>query len=66
MSLFQSLAQAVGVVGIVQCDFLEPIHNKQDFNKTDRYKLVLFLCGIKLNLRQKQGICPNYNYFCYP
>ena len=37
-SLLQSAVQAIGVVGIVQCDFLEPIHNKQDFNKTDRYK----------------------------
>ena len=30
--------QGVGVVGVVEVDFLEPIHNKQDFNKTDRYK----------------------------
>ena len=26
------------MVGVVELDFLEPIHNKQDFNKTDRYK----------------------------
>ena len=30
----------------MQCDFLDPIHNKQDFNKTDRYKLVVFHCVI--------------------
>jgi len=28
----------VGVVGVVEADFLEPIHNKQEFDKTDRYK----------------------------
>ena len=30
----------MGVVGVVELDFLEPIHNKQDFNKDDRYKYV--------------------------
>ena len=27
-----------GVVGVVEVDFLEPIHNKQDFLKTEKYK----------------------------
>lgn len=28
----------VGVVGVAQVDFLQPIHNKQDFNKDEKYK----------------------------
>jgi len=36
--ILQMSGQGVGVVGVVEVDFLEPIHNKQDFNKTDRYK----------------------------
>ena len=28
----------VGVVGVVETDFLEPIHNKQDFNRTEKYR----------------------------
>jgi len=27
-----------GIVGVVEADFLDPIHNKQEFDKTDRYK----------------------------
>ena len=33
----------MGVVGVVELDFLEPIHNKQDFNKDDRYKYVVIV-----------------------
>ena len=29
-----------GIVGVVEADFLDPIHNKQEFDKTDRYKWV--------------------------
>jgi len=40
--LFYHVAQlngsGKGVVGVVEVDFLEPVHNKQDFNKTDKYK----------------------------
>jgi hypothetical protein len=37
---------------VVKCDFLEPVHNKQDFNRTDQYKLVFphfLLCDICLS-----------------
>jgi hypothetical protein len=27
----------VGVVSMIDKDFLEPVHNKQDFNRTDKY-----------------------------
>lgn len=45
----QANVQAIGVVGIVQCDFLEPIHNKQDFSKTDRYNSFINAIGQKMN-----------------
>jgi len=31
-------ATGAGIVGVVEADFLDPIHNKQEFDKTDRYK----------------------------
>lgn len=37
MSL-QANNQGVGVIGIIECDFLDPTHNKQDFNMTDTYR----------------------------
>ena len=28
----------VGIVGICEADFLEPTHDKQNFNRTDKFK----------------------------
>lgn len=28
----------IGVVGIIECDFLKPAHNKQDFEYTKEYR----------------------------
>ena len=28
----------VGVVGVIECDFLQPTHNKQDFDYTKAYR----------------------------
>ncbi|XP_064598348.1 MORC family CW-type zinc finger protein 3-like isoform X2 [Liolophura sinensis] len=39
----------VGVVGVVELNFLEPIHNKQDFNKTTQYNSCINALGVKLN-----------------
>ncbi|XP_029368037.1 MORC family CW-type zinc finger protein 3 [Echeneis naucrates] len=39
----------VGVIGIIQCDFLKPAHNKQDFEYTKEYRLTLGALGLKLN-----------------
>ncbi|CAI9739999.1 family CW-type zinc finger 3-like [Octopus vulgaris] len=39
----------VGVVGVVEVDFLDPIHNKQDFKRTDRYNTFMTSLGTKLN-----------------
>lgn len=30
----------VGVVGIIECNFLKPTHNKQDFDYTNEYRYV--------------------------
>ncbi|CAL8344689.1 unnamed protein product [Boreogadus saida] len=30
--------QGIGVIGVIECNFLEPTHNKQDFDNTDKYR----------------------------
>ncbi|CAL1613592.1 unnamed protein product [Knipowitschia caucasica] len=39
----------VGVIGVIECDFLKPAHNKQDFEYTKEYRLTLGALGMKLN-----------------
>ncbi|XP_004842456.1 MORC family CW-type zinc finger protein 3 isoform X2 [Heterocephalus glaber] len=39
----------VGVVGIIECNFLKPTHNKQDFDYTNEYRLTVTALGEKLN-----------------
>ncbi|KAM4795612.1 MORC family CW-type zinc finger protein 3 [Rhinophrynus dorsalis] len=39
----------VGVVGVIECNFLKPTHNKQDFDYTNEYRLTLTALGEKLN-----------------
>ncbi|XP_030002292.1 MORC family CW-type zinc finger protein 3 [Sphaeramia orbicularis] len=39
----------VGVIGVIECNFLKPAHNKQDFEYTKEYRLTLGALGIKLN-----------------
>ncbi|KAJ6662439.1 hypothetical protein lerEdw1_011852 [Lerista edwardsae] len=39
----------VGVVGIIECNFLKPTHNKQDFDYTKEYRLTIHALGEKLN-----------------
>ncbi|XP_064628508.1 MORC family CW-type zinc finger protein 3-like [Lineus longissimus] len=41
--------RGIGIVGIVQVDFLQPTHIKQDFIKTDRYNSFMTNLGVKLN-----------------
>lgn len=40
--------QGVGVIGIIECDFLDPTHNKQDFNMTDKYRKTMNSVELKL------------------
>lgn len=39
----------VGVVGVIECDFLQPTHNKQDFDYTKAYRACIAALGNKLN-----------------
>ncbi|XP_053497051.1 MORC family CW-type zinc finger protein 3 isoform X4 [Ictalurus furcatus] len=43
------LRSGVGVIGVIECNFLKPAHNKQDFEYTKEYRLTLAALGIKLN-----------------
>ncbi|XP_061092202.1 MORC family CW-type zinc finger protein 3-like isoform X1 [Conger conger] len=40
--------KAMGVIGIIECDFLTPTHNKQDFDATEEYRKVKQKLGEKL------------------
>uniref|UniRef100_A0ABM5FXT9 MORC family CW-type zinc finger protein 3 isoform X1 n=1 Tax=Pogona vitticeps TaxID=103695 RepID=A0ABM5FXT9_9SAUR len=39
----------VGVIGIIECNFLKPTHNKQDFDYTNEYRRTIHALGEKLN-----------------
>lgn len=34
----QANNRGVGVIGVIECNFLKPTHNKQDFDYTDEYR----------------------------
>ncbi|XP_056281768.1 MORC family CW-type zinc finger protein 3a isoform X2 [Pseudoliparis swirei] len=40
--------KGVGVIGIIECHFLEPTHNKQSFDETDKYRKTMTNLGTKL------------------
>uniref|UniRef100_A0A8D3B7C6 MORC family CW-type zinc finger 3a n=1 Tax=Scophthalmus maximus TaxID=52904 RepID=A0A8D3B7C6_SCOMX len=40
--------EGVGVIGIIECNFLNPTHNKQSFDETDSYRKTIISLGIKL------------------
>ncbi|MBN3295976.1 MORC3 protein, partial [Amia calva] len=44
-----SRGAGVGVIGVIECNFLKPAHNKQDFEYTKEYRLTLAALGMKLN-----------------
>lgn len=39
----------VGVVGVIECNGLQPTHNKQDFDYTQLYRATMNQLGTKLN-----------------
>ncbi|GAA6069307.1 MORC family CW-type zinc finger protein 3 isoform X1 [Tachysurus ichikawai] len=43
------LRSGVGVIGVIECNFLKPAHNKQDFEYTKEYRLTMAALGNKLN-----------------
>ncbi|XP_054805722.1 protein MICRORCHIDIA 6 isoform X2 [Prosopis cineraria] len=45
-----------GVVGVLQADFIEPIHNKQDFERTSLFQ--------KLEIRLKEMTWEYWDYHC--
>ncbi|KAF7667635.1 hypothetical protein LDENG_00054710 [Lucifuga dentata] len=46
----------VGVIGVIECNFLKPAHNKQDFEYTKEYRLTLGALGLKLSSYWKEVI----------
>ncbi|XP_007251410.3 MORC family CW-type zinc finger protein 3b [Astyanax mexicanus] len=38
----------VGVIGVIECNFLQPTHNKQDFDDTDQYRKTMHNLSVKL------------------
>ncbi|XP_060732017.1 MORC family CW-type zinc finger protein 3-like [Tachysurus vachellii] len=38
----------VGVIGVIECDYLTPMHNKQDFEKTEEYRKTIQNVSTKL------------------
>ncbi|XP_028848039.1 MORC family CW-type zinc finger protein 3-like isoform X2 [Denticeps clupeoides] len=40
--------KGVGVIGVIECNFLKPTHNKQDFDYTDEYRKTMSSLGAKL------------------
>ncbi|KAH9504465.1 MORC CW-type zinc finger protein 3 [Bulinus truncatus] len=45
----QPNGMGVGVIGVAEVDFLQPTHNKQDFNVDEKYNTVMKAVGEKLN-----------------
>ncbi|KAL2081394.1 hypothetical protein ACEWY4_023247 [Coilia grayii] len=40
--------KGVGVIGVIECNFLKPTHNKQDFDYTDEYRKTINSVALKL------------------
>ncbi|XP_035265607.1 MORC family CW-type zinc finger protein 3-like [Anguilla anguilla] len=44
----KAIPKGVGIIGIIECNFLNPTHNKQDFDDTEEYRKVKHNLGEKL------------------
>ncbi|CAL8390345.1 unnamed protein product [Gadus morhua 'NCC'] len=40
--------QGIGVIGVIECKFLDPTHNKQDFDNTDKFRNTIRNVATKL------------------
>nr|XP_023697729.1 MORC family CW-type zinc finger protein 3-like isoform X1 [Paramormyrops kingsleyae] len=54
--------RGVGVIGVIECNFLKPTHNKQDFDDTDEYRKTMNNLAVKLEeyweeIRHKRKGC---------
>ncbi|XP_052005024.1 MORC family CW-type zinc finger protein 3-like isoform X2 [Xyrauchen texanus] len=52
--------KGVGVIAVIECNFLKPTHNKQDFDYTEEYRKTMQILGGKLEdywkaIRHKKG-----------
>ncbi|XP_056321411.1 MORC family CW-type zinc finger protein 3a [Danio aesculapii] len=52
--------KGVGVIAVIECNFLKPTHNKQDFDYTEEYRRTITTLGVKLEeywkaIRHKKG-----------
>ncbi|XP_051564447.1 MORC family CW-type zinc finger protein 3a isoform X2 [Myxocyprinus asiaticus] len=70
--------KGVGVIAVIECNFLKPTHNKQDFDYTEEYRRTLQTLGLKLEdywkaIHHKKGLsstvpvedipkCPDQNW----
>ncbi|KAG3272709.1 MORC family CW-type zinc finger 4, transcript variant X1 [Ictidomys tridecemlineatus] len=48
--------EGVGVIGVIECNFLKPAYNKQDFEYTKEYRLTINALAQKLNAYWKEKI----------
>ncbi|XP_010612369.1 MORC family CW-type zinc finger protein 4 isoform X2 [Fukomys damarensis] len=46
--------EGVGVIGVIECSFLKPTYNKQDFEYTKEYRLTINALAQKLNAYWKE------------
>uniref|UniRef100_A0A671PHX7 MORC family CW-type zinc finger protein 3-like n=1 Tax=Sinocyclocheilus anshuiensis TaxID=1608454 RepID=A0A671PHX7_9TELE len=52
--------KGVGVIAVIECNFLKPTHNKQDFDYSEEYRRTMNTLGVKLEeywkaIRHKKG-----------
>ncbi|XP_075752812.1 MORC family CW-type zinc finger protein 4 isoform X2 [Pelodiscus sinensis] len=45
----QMKGDGMGVIGVIECNFLKPAHNKQDFEESKEYRRTITALGQKLN-----------------
>nr|XP_009668244.1 PREDICTED: MORC family CW-type zinc finger protein 4 isoform X4 [Struthio camelus australis]XP_009668245.1 PREDICTED: MORC family CW-type zinc finger protein 4 isoform X4 [Struthio camelus australis] len=45
----QRKGEGVGVIGVIECNFLKPAHDKQDFEESKEYRRTVTVLGQKLN-----------------
>ncbi|KAF4108979.1 hypothetical protein G5714_010052 [Onychostoma macrolepis] len=53
--------KGVGVIAVIECNFLKPTHNKQDFDYTEEYRKTMITLGVKLEeywkaIRHEKGL----------
>ncbi|KAK0151313.1 MORC family CW-type zinc finger protein 3 [Merluccius polli] len=59
-----SNVNGIGVIGVIECNFLEPTHNKQDFENNDNYRKTISSLATKLEeyckeIQYKRGKASN-------